>query len=75
MNAMEWLLSIIKNNPHVAISFPTLLSIFSFIQNLLAALSDGVIDSNELHQLMSSANGIETAILIIIMIALKEKKQ
>lgn len=71
---MDWLKQIIKKNPHFAISIPTLLSCASFFGNLFTALGDGQIDGNELHQLMSSANGFETVLLIIIMVALREKK-
>lgn len=74
---MDWLTSIkqlVKKHPHLAISVPTLLSCSSFLGNLFTALSDGHLDGNELHQLMSSANGCESLILIAIMVALKQKK-
>lgn len=74
---MDWLTGIkqiIKNHPNFAISVPTLLSCASFFGNLFTALSDGQLDGNELHELMSSANGCESLILIAIMVALRQKK-
>ena len=71
---MDWLKQIIKSHPHFAISIPMLLSCASFFGNLFTALSDGQLDGNELHQLLSSANGFETVLLIVIMVALKGKK-
>jgi len=75
---MEWLNYIkdaIKGNPHLAVAVPAVMSSISFVTNLLTALSDGVIDDTELHQLMSSANGIEMLVLFLIMIALRDKKK
>lgn len=72
---MDWLNRIIKRRPHVALSIPALLSGFSFFGNLFTALSDGQIDGNELHQLLSSADGLQTVLLIIIMVALKERRK
>lgn len=72
---MDWLKQIIKDNPHFAISIPALLSSTTFLGNLFVALSDGQLDGNELHQLLSSASGFETIILIVIMFALRNKKQ
>lgn len=72
---MDWLKQLIKKNPFVALLLPTGLSGFSFIGNLFTALSDGQIDGNELHQLMSSADGLQTLLLMIVMIALKNEKK
>lgn len=72
---MSWLNDFIKNKPHIVISLPILTSAASFFGNLFIALSDGHLDSAEFHQLLGSANGIESLILIIIFIALKEKKK
>ena len=68
---MEWLKDLIKNNPFTSLLFPTGLGALTFVGNLAIALADGKIDSNELHQLMSGATGIETVFLLIIMSALK----
>lgn len=70
---MEWLKELIKKNPFASLILPTTLSGFSFFGNLFSSLSDGVIDEGELTQLLSSANGLETILLIIIMLALKNK--
>ena len=65
----------IKNKPHLALSVPMLLCFITFITNLVASLRDGVIDSAEFHQLLSTADGFETVVLVIVMIALKDKKK
>lgn len=65
----------IKDNPHRALSIPALLCFVTFITNFIASLKDGKIDSNELHQLLSSADGFETVILVIIIMVLREKKK
>lgn len=70
---MDWLKYFIKDNPVLSLLFPTLLGILTFIGNLASALSDGVIDGNEFHQLMSSSSGIETVLLLVVMVALKKK--
>lgn len=64
-----------KNKPHVILSVPALLCFFTFLTNLIAALKDGNIDSVELHQLLSTADGFETVILFAVMLVLKDKKK
>lgn len=71
---MTWLKEKIKNHPHLALAVPTLLSCVSFVGDLVNALTDGRIDGAEFHNLFSSANGLESIILIVIMVALKQKK-
>ena len=65
----------IKSKPHYFISVPALLCFLTFITNLFAALKDGNIDSSELHQLLSTADGFETVILLIVMVVLRDKKK
>ncbi|HHF7341068.1 TPA: hypothetical protein ACPSKZ_000665 [Legionella anisa] len=65
----------IKAKPHHLLSVPVLLCFVTFITNLIAALKDGVIDSNELHQLLSTADGFETVVLLIVMVVLRDKKK
>ena len=72
---MDKLRKKIKSKPHVALSVPTVLCFISFITNFIAAMKDGNLDSNELHHLLSSADGFETVVLIIIMVVLKDKKK
>jgi len=74
---MNWkdLKGFIVDNTHVAISIPAIMSTMSFISHLVIALSDGQIDASEFQQLMASANGIETVALVLIMLALRGKKQ
>lgn len=45
----------------------------TFVVNLFLALSDGMIDANEYHNLSASANGVELFILLIVMAVLKKK--
>jgi len=72
---MKFLQDLIKNNPFTALLLPTALSGASFIGHLIVALSGDQIDWKELHDLMSSANGLETLLLMIIMVALKKPKK
>lgn len=70
---MEKIIEFIKNNPILSLILPSVISGGTFFGNLLIAISDGVLDTNELHTLMSSANGFELVVLLVIMIALKSK--
>ncbi len=71
---MDWLNIFIKKHPIVSLIIPTSIGGLSFFGNLFISLSDGTIDTNEFHQLMSSANGFQTIILLVVMGALKIKK-
>lgn len=64
-----------KAKPHLVLTAPAILCFVTFITNLFAALKDGNIDSGELHQLLSTADGFETVVLILVMVALKDKKK
>ncbi len=70
----EWL-DKLRDKAHIAIGVPALLCFVSFVTNLFLALSDGVVDSNELHQLLSTADGFESVVLFIVMLVLKGKKK
>lgn len=72
--AMDWLKQFVKSNPILSLIVPTSVSGFSFIANLVNALSDGQIDSNELHNLLSTADGFQTVLLLLIMFAFKERR-
>lgn len=72
---IERLVKNIKTNPHYALSVPAVLCFFTFITNLAASLQDGNIDSVELHQLLTTADGFETVILVVIMMVLNGKKK
>lgn len=67
--------SYFKKKPHVVLSVPTILCAVTFLTNLIKALSDGNIDSNELHALLASADGFETVVLFLVMLVLKDKKK
>ena len=64
----------IKQKPHLILSVPAVLCFITFITNFIAALSDGKIDNTELHTLLSSADGFEAVLLVIIMYVMKDKK-
>lgn len=65
----------IKDKPHHLLSVPAVLCFFTFITNLFAALTDGNIDTVELHQLLSTADGFETVVLVAVMVVLRGKKK
>jgi hypothetical protein len=72
---MEWLKTLIKKNPSLSMLLPVVLSFTSLFSNLVTAFSDGKIDGSELHSLLTSVNSIEMMVLIIIVVALKDKKK
>ena len=72
---MRKMKSYFKRKPHMVLSVPAILCAVTFITNLVKALSDGNIDSNELHALLASADGFETVLLFIVMLVLKDKKK
>ncbi len=59
----------------MVLSVPTVLCAVTFVTNLVKALTDGIIDSNELHALMASADGFEAAVMFVVMLVLKDKKK
>jgi len=69
-NLINWL----KENTSKAMGLPALLAGSSFFMNLIVALSDGKIDDNEWHTLISSANGAQFLVLGILMFCLRNKK-
>lgn len=71
---MNWLADLLKNHAGKAIGVPTALSALTFFGNLALALSDGVIDDTEFHNLLTSASGVEMLLLGVLMLALKKKK-
>ncbi|QHJ76056.1 MAG: hypothetical protein [Bacteriophage sp.] len=65
----------VRNKPHVAIGVPAVLCSITFVTNLIQALRDGVLDSAELHSLLSTADGFEAVVLFIVALVLKDKKK
>lgn len=65
----------VKRKPHVAIGIPAVLCAVTFVINFISAISDGVIDAKELHQLLSTADGFEAVVLFVVMLVLKDKKR
>jgi len=72
---MKKLRDYIKKKPHIAITVPALLCFITFLTNLFHALKDGNIDANEYHQLLATADGFETVVLFLIMVAINNKKK
>ena len=72
---MEKFLAMLRRKYHLVLSVPAVLCFITFITNLIQALKDGNIDSNELHGLLASADGFETVFLILVMVLLKDKKK
>ena len=70
---MDWLKDIIQKKPFIALAFPTAIGSISFFYNLLESMSDGMIDSKELHNLMASADAIQTVVLVLVMYAFKKR--
>jgi len=70
---MKKLRRYLKSKPQVAISVPALLCFVQFIVNLFQAFRYGTLDGNTMNQLLSSADGFETVVLVLIMFALNEK--
>ncbi len=72
---MDNFLKFLRSKPHMAIGLPAVLGAITFVTNLVSALTDGVIDSNELHTLMSTIDGFETVLLFVVMGVLKDKNK
>lgn len=70
---MEWLKNLFNKYQIPFLTTTTIASGFTFIGNLVVALQDGKLDTTEVHQLLSSANGLETLILFGLLWALKKK--
>jgi hypothetical protein len=69
---MDWLKDFFNKNTIFSLFVSTGIGGLSFFANLFVALSDGKIDTTEFHQLMSSANGLQTIILLLVMFALNK---
>ena len=70
---MNRLLDYLSNNAHTAISLPTVMCFVQFVYDLIDIFKSGHFDSAAFGQLVSSANGFETVVLCMIMMALKKK--
>lgn len=63
----------VNAKPHVVIGVPAVLCAITFVTNLVASLSDGVLSSAELHELLSTADGFEAVVLGVVALVLKRK--
>jgi hypothetical protein len=71
---MKRLLQLLQKNAHGALSIPALLCFITFITNFVQALQDGNIDAQEYHTLLTYTDGFETVFLLLVMLALRDKK-
>jgi hypothetical protein len=72
---MSKIKGLIRDNPQVALSIPTVLCFVQFLTSIWGAITTGTFDHNTINQLLASADGFESVILFGLMVALKEKKQ
>lgn len=72
---MKFLKEYLKKNPHVALSVPAVLCAIQFLVSLYGAIRTGVFDNSTMNQLLSTADGFESVVLFIIMIALRKKNK
>lgn len=71
----EWIKKTLGDHPVRSVSLMGLLSLSQFVINLIRAMQDGVIDDQELHNLLTGANGVEALVLGAIAVALKLKSK
>ena len=72
---MKRLRDYVHNNAHTALSLPAIMCFMQFSYELYDVFKSGSFDANALSQLVSSANGFETVVLCVIMVALKDKNR
>ena len=72
---MDWFNDLIRKYPHLGLLPAAAMGIIGFVGNLAIALSDGDLDGNEIHQLLTGANGAETVIVLLVLLALKTKSK
>lgn len=64
----------LSTNPHVAISLPAILCFIQFVTDVIEVFKSGF-SSTLFSNLVSSANGFEAVMLLIIMQLLKAKNR
>lgn len=69
---MRKLTEYLKNNPDMMLILPALLCAFQFILGLFGMFRIGIFDNPLFNQLLSSADGLETACLATAMALLKK---
>ncbi len=74
-DAVDQITKFLIKNPVCALILPVLMGTGGFFTNLIVALDDGTLDTVELHQLLSGANGVQTVVLICIMVLLKNQQR
>ncbi len=71
---MEWLKNFLAKNHLGFIKILLGLVSITFVGNLIIAMSDGVIDPSEYHNLATGANGFELVVLFVLTQVLKVRK-
>ncbi len=71
---MKWLKNYCATHPQVAVSVPAILCAIQFIMTLCGVIRTGIVDTSVLGNLVSAADGFESVVLFVIMIAFNNKK-
>ena len=66
-------IELITKYSYVFLMIPLSLCSFTFIGNILLAISDGTIDEQEFHTLLQQASGAEMIVLAIVIAVLRIK--
>jgi hypothetical protein len=74
-NKLNKLKEQLKSKPYVFLSVPAVLCFVTFLSNLITSLKDGNIDNAEYHALLSTADGFETVILVLIILFTNDNKK
>lgn len=72
---MEWLRAHIKAKPNLAMSIPTFLCFVQFIASIVDIIKTKTFSYDLVVQLLSSLDGVETLVLFVVMMALKDEKK
>jgi len=67
---MDFLKKLFGSNPVISLLAPSILSGMTFLGQVASAIQSGNVDSPEFHHLMMSSSGLETLILVVVMIAI-----
>lgn len=71
---MKNLREYIKSKPNAVMSIPTFLCFIQFISSIIELIKLRKFDYDTVVQLLSSLDGFETAILCVVMLAMRDKK-
>lgn len=72
---MESLLKLIEKNAGKTVGIPFIISTLQFLLMLLHAMSDGIIDHQELEALLQAGNGVQMVFLALAIGYLQFRKK